>query len=47
MGNARLSVKAGHFLLAAYDFGGHRVAAIGALDGALKQLEVALKHDKN
>jgi hypothetical protein len=29
-----------------HDFGGHRVEAIGAIDVAIKQLEVALKFDR-
>jgi hypothetical protein len=29
-----------------HDFGGHRVAAIKAIDHAIEQLEKALKHDK-
>jgi hypothetical protein len=31
---------------AAHDFGGHRVAALAAVDNALKQLQICLKHDK-
>jgi hypothetical protein len=29
-----------------HDFGGHRVKAIEAIDVAMKQLEVALRHDR-
>jgi hypothetical protein len=29
-----------------HDFGGHRVQAIEAVDGAIKQLEIALKYDR-
>jgi len=32
---------------AAHDFGGHRVAAIAAIDEALKQLRLALEYDKD
>jgi hypothetical protein len=32
---------------AAHDFGGHRVAALAALDASIQQLEVCLKFDKN
>ena len=32
---------------AAHDFGGHRVAAIAAIDAALVQLKVALQYDKD
>lgn len=31
---------------AAHDFGGHRVAAIRAVDNAIKQLQIAKKFDK-
>jgi hypothetical protein len=31
---------------AAHDFGGHRVDAIGAVNAAIKQLNLALEHDK-
>ncbi len=31
---------------AATDFGGHRVAAIAAVSGAIEQLETCLKYDK-
>jgi len=32
---------------AATDFGGHRVAAVAAVNGAIEQLETCLKYDKN
>jgi hypothetical protein len=32
---------------AAHDFGGHRVEAIAATDNAIKQLQIALKYDKD
>ena len=35
-----------HLKNAAHDFGGHRVAAIGAIDAALVQLKLALDYDK-
>lgn len=35
-----------HLQGAAHDFGGHRVKAIRAIDGALVQLKLALKYDK-
>ena len=31
---------------AAHDFGGHRVDAIRAIDGAIKQLRIAQQYDK-
>jgi hypothetical protein len=31
---------------AAHDFGGHRVAAMKAIDGAIRQLQLAQKFDK-
>ena len=31
---------------AAHDFGGHRVAAMRALDGAINQLKIAQQYDK-
>jgi hypothetical protein len=31
---------------AATDFGGHRVAALAAVDGAIEQLQTCLKYDK-
>jgi len=31
---------------AAHDFGGHRVAAMKAIDAAIRQLELAQKYDK-
>ena len=31
---------------AAHDFGGHRVAALAAVDSAIMQLRICLKHDK-
>jgi hypothetical protein len=31
---------------AAHDFGGHRVAAMRAVDAAIKQLRVAQQYDK-
>ncbi len=36
-----------HLKNAAHDFGGHRVAAIGAIDAALVQLKLALDYDKD
>lgn len=36
-----------HLQHAAHDFGGHRVEAIRAIDGALEQLKLALQYDKN
>jgi hypothetical protein len=36
-----------HLKNAAHDFGGHRVAAIGAIDAALVQLKLALDFDKD
>jgi len=36
-----------HLQHAAHDFGGHRVAAIGAIDRALVQLRLALQFDKD
>lgn len=36
-----------HLQRAAHDFGGHRVEAIRAIDGALEQLKLALQYDKN
>ena len=36
-----------HLQRAAHDFGGHRVAAIGAIDAALVQLKLALQYDKD
>jgi hypothetical protein len=36
-----------HLKNAAHDFGGHRVAAIGAIDAALVQLKLALEYDKD
>ena len=36
-----------HLQKAAHDFGGHRVEAIRAIDGALEQLKLALEYDKN
>jgi hypothetical protein len=36
-----------HLQKAAHDFGGHRVEAIRAIDGALEQLKLALQYDKN
>ena len=36
-----------HLQRAAHDFGGHRVEAIRAIDGALVQLKLALEYDKN
>jgi len=35
-----------HLQQAAHDFGGHRVEAIRAIDGALEQLKLALQYDK-
>ncbi len=35
-----------HLQNAAHDFGGHRVEAIRAIDGALVQLKLALEYDK-
>ncbi|HUJ33169.1 MAG TPA: hypothetical protein VLY23_17950 [Candidatus Acidoferrum sp.] len=35
-----------HLQHAAHDFGGHRVEAIAAIDGAIHQLEVCLQYDK-
>jgi predicted outer membrane protein len=35
-----------HLQHAAHDFGGHRVEAIQAIDGALVQLKLALEYDK-
>jgi hypothetical protein len=35
-----------HLRSAAHDFGGHRVKAIRAVDGALVQLKLALQYDK-
>ncbi|HEX4599827.1 MAG TPA: hypothetical protein VH116_00430 [Gemmatimonadales bacterium] len=35
-----------HLQRAAHDFGGHRVEAIQAIDGALVQLRLALQYDK-
>ncbi|HEV2751306.1 MAG TPA: hypothetical protein VGV12_12365 [Gemmatimonadales bacterium] len=35
-----------HLREAAHDFGGHRVEAIRAIDGALVQLKLALEYDK-
>ena len=35
-----------HLQRAAHDFGGHRVEAIAAIDGALTQLRLALQYDK-
>ena len=32
---------------ASHDFGGHRVAALASCDEAIKQLQEALKYDKN
>jgi hypothetical protein len=32
---------------AAHDFGGHRKEAVEAVNVAIKQLEIALKYDKN
>ncbi|MBZ5662316.1 MAG: hypothetical protein LAO08_18095 [Acidobacteriia bacterium] len=36
-----------HMEMAAHDFGGHRVEALKATDEAIRQLELALKFDKN
>ncbi len=36
-----------HMENAAHDFGGHRVEAVKATDEAIRQLELALKFDKN
>jgi hypothetical protein len=36
-----------HLRRAAHDFGGHRVAAIAAIDRALIQLRLALQFDKD
>jgi hypothetical protein len=36
-----------HLQHAAHDFGGHRVAAIAAIDAALGQLRLALQFDKH
>jgi hypothetical protein len=36
-----------HLQHAAHDFGGHRVAAIAAIDAALSQLRQALQFDKH
>ena len=36
-----------HLKNAAHDFGGHRVAAIAAIDAALVQLKLALDFDKD
>jgi hypothetical protein len=36
-----------HLRRAAHDFGGHRVAAIAAIDRALNQLRLALQFDKD
>jgi len=36
-----------HLRRAAHDFGGHRVAAIAAIDRALMQLRLALQFDKD
>lgn len=36
-----------HLEHAAHDFGGHRVDAIKAVDEAIRQLELALKYDKD
>ena len=33
--------------VADHDFGGHRVEALGSVDQAIKQLELALKFDHN
>jgi hypothetical protein len=35
-----------HLKRAAHDFGGHRVAAIVAIDAALEQLHLALQFDR-
>jgi hypothetical protein len=32
--------------VAKHDFGGHRVAALAAVDSAMKQLEICLKYDR-
>jgi len=36
-----------HLQRAAHDFGGHRVAAIAAIDRALRQLRLALQFDRD
>ncbi|HET7789721.1 MAG TPA: hypothetical protein VFK78_02905 [Gemmatimonadales bacterium] len=36
-----------HLKSAAHDFGGHRVAAIAAIDRALIQLRLALQYDRD
>ncbi len=36
-----------HLMHAAHDFGGHRVAAIAAIDRALRQLRLALQFDRD
>jgi hypothetical protein len=36
-----------HLEHAAHDFGGHRVEAIKAIDGAIRQLEICLQYDKD
>jgi len=35
-----------HLDHAAHDFGGHRVEAIGAIDNAIKQLQICLQYDR-
>lgn len=35
-----------HLNHAAHDFGGHRVDAIAAIDGALRQLHICMDYDK-
>jgi len=42
-----LEAAKAHLRRAAHDFGGHRVAAIAAIDAALLQLKAALEYDKN
>jgi hypothetical protein len=41
-----LETAKAHLKRAAHDFGGHRVAAIAAIDKALEQLKLALEFDK-
>ena len=35
-----------HLEHAAHDFGGHRVEAIKAIDGAIEQLQICMKYDR-
>ena len=36
-----------HLQHARHDFGGHRVDAIHAIDGAMRQLEICMQYDKD